>query len=348
LAPVPKTRQNNFNMNILGIESSCDETAAAVVSDGHIIHSSIVASQINLHESTGGIVPEVAARAHLQAIVPVIEQAMLAAACDWHDIDAIGATNGPGLPGALLIGFNAARGLAYSRNIPLIPVDHIEGHIRACWLNESPPPLPALALVVSGGHTELIRIEENNTFVRLGSTRDDAAGEAFDKVARLLGLPYPGGPPLSALAETAAKRELRLPRAWLRGTNDFSFSGLKTAVLNLLKEKDHPDSAEIAWAFQESVCDVLAKKTRNLAEKENVKSVLVAGGVAANRRLREVLSEHISIELRIPPPNLCTDNGAMIAAAAYAHKHNAVNAKNPLDIEPTAMRKKRLRKIDAD
>ena len=330
-------------MNILGIESSCDETAASVVVDGRQMLSSIVASQTSLHEITDGIVPEVAAREHLRAIVPVIREALSVANMGWDDIDAIGATSGPGLPGALLVGFNAARGLAYARDLPIIPVDHIEGHLRACWIDIDPPPLPAIALVVSGGHTELLRIESDHSFTRLGSTRDDAAGEAFDNVARLLGLPYPGGPPISALSEQATEKTHRLPRAWLKGTNDFSFSGLKTAVLNLVKSEGCPEGAEVAWAFQESVCDVLAKKTANLARREKVESVLVAGGVAANRRLRDVLQDHIDIDLRIPPPSLCTDNGAMIAAAAFAHRDDAQSPNAALDIEPTAMRKKRLK-----
>ena len=362
-------------MRILGIESSCDETAAAVVADGTRMLSNVIASQTALHEATGGVVPEVAARAHLRALVPVVRRALADAECSWDDIDAIAATAGPGLPGALLIGLNAARGLAYARGLPLIPVDHIEGHVCANWLssppaaaagesiaqgrgavvagatsatretNESPlsslPSLPALALVVSGGHTELLLMIGHGRFERLGGTRDDAAGEAFDKVARLLGLPYPGGPPISRLAAEATVRKLRLPRAWLGTSDDFSFSGLKTAVLNLVNSEGAPPAAEIAWAFEESVVDVLSKKAARAAEREGVACLLVAGGVAANRRLRARVIERSPVPVHIPPPVLCTDNAAMIAAAAFRHLDAAVAPESALDIIPTAMRRGR-------
>ena len=334
-------------MRILGIESSCDETAASVVVDGTRMLSNVVASQAALHEQTGGVVPEVAARAHLRALVPVVRRALADAECSWDDIDAIAATAGPGLPGALVIGLNGARGLAYARGLPLIPVDHIEGHVCANWLDAAtgpdgaPPELPALALVVSGGHTELLLMREHGRFERLGGTRDDAAGEAFDKVARLLGLPYPGGPPISRLAATAEVRKLRLPRAWLGESDDFSFSGLKTAVLNLVNSEGAPPAAEIAWAFEESVVDVLSKKAARAAEREGVASLLVAGGVAANRRLRERVIERATVPVHIPPIVLCTDNAAMIAAAAFRHLDDAVAPESALDIIPTAVRRGR-------
>ena len=334
-------------MRILGIESSCDETAASVVADGTRMLSNVVASQTALHEETGGVVPEVAARAHLRALVPVVRKALADAECSWDDIDAIAATAGPGLPGALVIGLNGARGLAYARGIPLIPVDHIEGHVCANWLDAAtgpdgaPPELPALALVVSGGHTELLLMREHGQFERLGGTRDDAAGEAFDKVARLLDLPYPGGPPISRLAATAEVRKLRLPRAWLGESDDFSFSGLKTAVLNLVHSEGAPPAAEIAWAFEESVVDVLSKKAVRAAERTGVRSILVAGGVAANRRLRERVVERSPIPVHIPPIVLCTDNAAMIAAAAFRHLEDAVAPESALDIIPTAVRRGR-------
>ncbi len=334
-------------MRILGIESSCDETAASVVADGTRMLSNVVASQTALHEETGGVVPEVAARAHLRALVPVVRKALADAECSWDDIDAIAATAGPGLPGALVIGLNGARGLAYARGIPLIPVDHIEGHVCANWLDAAtgpdgaPPELPALALVVSGGHTELLLMREHGQFERLGGTRDDAAGEAFDKVARLLDLPYPGGPPISRLAATAEVRKLRLPRAWLGESDDFSFSGLKTAVLNLVQSEGAPPAAEIAWAFEESVVDVLSKKAVRAAERVGVRSILVAGGVAANRRLRERVIERSPIPVHIPPIVLCTDNAAMIAAAAFRHLDDAVAPESALDIIPTAVRRGR-------
>ena len=337
-------------MRILGIESSCDETAAAVVADGRTLLSNVVASQSALHADTGGVVPEVAARAHLRALVPVVRQALADARCTWDDIDAVAATAGPGLPGALVVGLNGARGLAYARGLPLIPVDHIEGHVCANWLRaadaagpEAPAPtLPALALVVSGGHTELLLMREDGRFERLGGTRDDAAGEAFDKVARLLGLPYPGGPPISRLAATATVRKLRLPRAWLGGGDDFSFSGLKTAVLHLVQGPAAPPPAEVAWAFEEAVVDVLSQKAARAAARTGVASILVAGGVAANRRLRERVVERAPVPVHIPPPALCTDNAAMIAAAAFRHLDEAVPPEAALDIHPTAKRRGRV------
>ena len=364
-------------MRILGIETSCDETAAAIVTDmdggapngapNNSLRalSSVVSSQVDLHAETGGVVPEVAARAHLAALVPVIRRALAEAECSWDNLDAIAVTAGPGLPGALVTGFNAARGLAYARNLPLIPVDHIEGHVCANWL-EAPTPdgapfappalpaLPALALIVSGGHTELLLMDQDGTFERLGGTRDDAAGEAFDKVARLLDLPYPGGPPISQLAATATIRKTRLPRAWMHGTDDFSFSGLKTAVATMIASPTAPPREEIAWAFEEAVCDVLARKTARAVERLSeeraaahlapIRAVLVAGGVAANRRLRERVREEcarLGVPVHIPPPALCTDNGAMIAAAAFHHLDDAISAQTPMDIFSTAVRRRR-------
>jgi N6-L-threonylcarbamoyladenine synthase len=328
-------------MRILAIESSCDETAAAVIVGGRQIRSNVVASQSELHAETGGIVPEVAARAHLRVLLPVVRQALADAEVGWDEIDAVAATAGPGLPGALVVGFNAARGIAYARSLPLIPVDHIEGHVRANWLNTDgigkPPPLPALALVISGGHTELLLMDEGGALHRLGGTRDDAAGEAFDKVARLLGLAYPGGPEISRLAATATERTFRLPRAWLRGSDDFSFSGLKTAVLHAVQSEAAPP-AEIAWAFEESVADVLSKKAARAAEREDVASLLVAGGVAANRRIRELVRQRASAPVFIPPPLLCTDNAAMIGAAAEVHQDAAIAPQAAIDIDPTPYR----------
>ncbi|HJM74394.1 MAG TPA: tRNA (adenosine(37)-N6)-threonylcarbamoyltransferase complex transferase subunit TsaD [Dehalococcoidia bacterium] len=327
---------------ILAIESSCDETAAAVVVDGRRALSSVVASQDELHAETGGVVPEVAARQHLRAVLPVVREALRQAECGWDDLDAIAATAGPGLPGALVVGLNAARGLAYGCGLPLIPVDHIEGHVCANWLGEQEPPLPALALVVSGGHTELLLMDDHGRFRRLGGTRDDAAGEAFDKVARLLDLGYPGGPPLSALALTAQDRSLKLPRAWLRGSDDFSFSGLKTAVLRTVQGDDAPPVAEVAWAFEQSVADVLSRKAERVAEREGVQALLVGGGVAANAELRRQLAERAQLPLFIPSPALCTDNAAMIGAAAFRHLDETTDPAGPLDIFSTARRRLRL------
>ena len=326
---------------ILALESSCDETAAAVVVDGRRALSSVVASQDELHAETGGVVPEVAARQHLRALLPVVRRALAEAECGWERLDAIAATAGPGLPGALVVGLNAARGIAFGRGLPLIPVDHLEGHVCANWLGAEEPALPALALVVSGGHTELLLMHDHGSFERLGGTRDDAAGEAFDKVARLLGLGYPGGPPLSRLAATASVRELRLPRAWLRGSDDFSFSGLKTAVARLVAGEGAPPAAEVAWAFEQSVADVLSRKAARIAAREDVASLLLAGGVAANARLREALRTASPVPVFIPEPALCTDNAAMIGAAAFRHLDAAVAPETPLDIYPTAKRNPR-------
>ena len=336
---------------ILAIESSCDETAAAVVVDGRRARSNIVASQTDLHAETGGVVPEVAARQHLRALLPVVRRALAEAECSWDRLDAVAATAGPGLPGALVVGLNAARGIAYARGLPFIPTDHIEGHVCANWLGPDEPPLPALALAVSGGHTELLLMRDHADFERVGGTRDDAAGEAFDKVARLLDLGYPGGPPLSALAATATDRTLKLPRAWLRGSDDYSFSGLKTAVAQLLaghgRSHPVPPPAEVAWAFEESVVDVLSRKAARVAEREGVASLLLAGGVAANRRLREVVRERSPVPVFIPPPELCTDNAAMIGAAAFRHLDDAVAPESPLDIHPTVKRRRSPRSATA-
>jgi N6-L-threonylcarbamoyladenine synthase len=326
---------------ILALESSCDETAAAVVVDGRRVLSSVVASQTELHAITGGVVPEVAARQHLRAVVPVVRQALQDAGRGWGHIDAVAATSGPGLPGALVVGLNAARGLAFARGLPFIPTDHIEGHVCANWLGAlgedgEAPPLPALALVVSGGHTELLLMRADGSFHRLGGTRDDAAGEAFDKVARLLGLDYPGGPAVSALAATAGRHRVRLPRAWLRGNDDWSFSGLKTAVQRMVAEPSAPPLPQIADAFEESVADVLSAKTARAAEREGVRAVLVAGGVAANPRLRARIRERVhGIPVFIPPPALCTDNAAMIGAAAARHLDAAVDPTTAIDIHST-------------
>jgi N6-L-threonylcarbamoyladenine synthase len=310
-----------------------------VVVDGRRALSNVVASQVALHTLTGGVVPEVAARQHLRAIVPVVRQALADAGCGWERIDYIAATAGPGLPGALVVGLNAARGLAFARGLPFIPVDHIEGHVAANWVgadDHEPPPLPALALVVSGGHTELLLMEAPGRFRRLGGTRDDAAGEAFDKVARLLGLGYPGGPALARLAASAGRHRVRLPRAWLRGTDDWSFSGLKSAVQRMLAAPDAPPLAQIADAFEEAVADVLATKAARAADREGVASLLLAGGVAANARVRARVRERAAgLPVFMPPPELCTDNASMIAAAAYHHLDAAVSPASSLDIHPT-------------
>jgi N6-L-threonylcarbamoyladenine synthase len=303
-------------VKVLAIESSCDETAAAVVEDGRVVHSTVVASQVALHAKYGGIVPEVASRAHLVNIEPVVREALEAANCTLDTIGAVAATRGPGLAGSLLVGYNFGKALAFGRELPFIGVNHLEGHIYANWLGEGPEPrFPALCLVVSGGHTDLVFMRGHGQYQRLGGTRDDAAGEAFDKAGRLLGLPFPGGPAIAKAAEAGGKSSLQLPRAWMPGTFDFSFSGLKTAVLHVVRRKQY-EVPEVSWEFQEAVVDVLAGKTSRLARELGAAEVLVAGGVASNTRLRAELARRCPVPVRIPPPNYCTDNGAMIGAAA--------------------------------
>ncbi|MCE7927762.1 MAG: tRNA (adenosine(37)-N6)-threonylcarbamoyltransferase complex transferase subunit TsaD [Dehalococcoidia bacterium] len=316
-------------MRLLAIETSCDETAAAVVVDGRMAASSVVASQVDLHARYGGVVPEVASRQHLRAVVPVVREALDAAGCTLHDIDAVAGTRGPGLAGSLLVGYNFAKSLAFGRDLPFLGVNHLEGHIYANWLVEGPEPrFPALCLVVSGGHTDLVFMRGHGQYERLGGTRDDAAGEAFDKVGRLLGLPFPGGPAVAREAALVEKSPLELPRAWIPGTFDFSFSGLKTAVLHVVRAGQY-DVPSIAHAFQEAVVDVLAGKTSRLARSLDAAEVLVAGGVAANTRLREELRRRCPVPVRIPPPAFCTDNGAMIGAAAFYRL--ALGQRSPLD-----------------
>jgi N6-L-threonylcarbamoyladenine synthase len=316
-------------VNVLAIESSCDETAAAVVVDGRFARSSIVASQVDIHAKYGGIVPEVASRQHLRNIVPVVQEALDSAGCTLDDIDAVAGTRGPGLAGSLLVGYNMAKSLAYGRELPFLGVNHLEGHIYANWLVEGPEPrFPALCLVVSGGHTDLVFMRSHGQYERLGGTRDDAGGEAFDKVGRLLGLPFPGGPHVAREAAEGGPSSLALPRAWMHGTFDFSFSGLKTAVLHVVQAGAY-DVPTIAWEFQEAVVDVLAGKTSRLARELGAVEVLVAGGVAANLRLREELQRRCPVPVRIPPGKFCTDNGAMIGAAAGFRL--AMGERSPLD-----------------
>lgn len=307
---------------ILAIETSCDETAAAVVKNGKEILSNVVASQIESHKRFGGVVPEVASRHHMEQMTLVLEEAMTQAKVAWDDLTAIAVTEGPGLIGSLLIGVNTAKALAYAHNLPLVNVHHIAGHIYANrFVKEMEFPL--VALVVSGGHTELIYMKEHGHYELIGETRDDAAGEAYDKVARVLGLPYPGGPHIDKLAQEG-KCTIEFPRAWLEPDSyDFSFSGLKSAVINTIhnakQRGEELDPKDVAASFQASVVEVLVEKTARAAQEYNAKQVLVAGGVAANQGLRQALTKKFSelnIELVIPPLSLCTDNAAMIAAAA--------------------------------
>ena len=317
---------------ILAIESSCDETGVAVVVGGRRIEANQVASQVALHAATGGIVPEVAARQQLRWIVPTLEAAFEQSGAGWEDLDAVAVTSGPGLIGSLLVGVNVAKALAVTHDLPLVGVNHIEGHIYANWLFEADagdtaplpavPPFPLLCLVVSGGHTQLVLMHDHGRYTLLGQTVDDAAGEAFDKVGRLLGLPYPGGPAISAAARDAAPAT-RFPRARTGGAYDFSFSGLKTAVLREVegyRARNEPIPVDgIAAAFEEAVVDALATKTLAAARDHGVAAVALGGGVAANHALRRTLDLRLrteGLDLLVPPPAWCTDNGAMIGAAA--------------------------------
>lgn len=331
---------------VLGIESSCDETAAAVIENGRALLSSVVASQIDIHAPYGGVFPEVASRQHIRAIYTVVEQALQQAHLSLSEINAIAVTRGPGLAGSLVVGVNAAKGLALAANLPLVGVNHLEGHIYSSWVYPvdltTPPPepeFPLLALLVSGGHSELNLMTGHLTYQRLGSTLDDAAGEAFDKVARLLGLAYPGGPSIQKAAATGNPQAFPLPRARLEGTWNFSFSGLKTAVLRLVREFEAANKPlpveDIAASFQAAVVDVLVSKTTAAARAFKARQILVAGGVSANRALRETFLAQTEFPVHIPALSLCTDNAAMIAAAGYFRY--ALGQQDPLnlDVMPT-------------
>lgn len=317
-------------MVILGIESSCDETAAAVVEDGRKILSDIVASQISVHSPYGGVVPELASRKHVEAILPVIARALEEAGLLRDDLDAIAVTQGPGLVGALLVGLSAAKAMAYALRKPLIAVNHLEGHMQAAFLGSEPPGEPFVCLVVSGGHSAIYLVEPDGQSKLLGATRDDAAGEAFDKVAKLLGLGYPGGIVIDRLAVEGNPKAFQFPKAFMeRDSLEFSFSGLKTAVANFVRRFGPPPAAgetgpyrleDLVASFQEAVVDVLVTKTLRAAERCGVKDIAVVGGVAANHRLRERLEEEANcrkLNLHMPPLRFCTDNAVMIAAAAY-------------------------------
>ena len=309
------------DLYILGIETSCDETAASVVKNGTEIVSNVVASQISSQKRFGGVVPEIASRHHVEQITLVIEEALHIAELQPKDLDGVVVTEGPGLVGALLIGINAAKAFAFANQLPIIGVHHIAGHIYANQLNQ-PMEFPLLALIVSGGHTELVLMKEHGSFELIGETRDDAAGEAYDKVARVLGLPYPGGPEIDRLAQES-DGEIEFPRAWLEPESyDFSFSGLKSSVINykhnLEQREEHVNPNHVAAGFQASVVDVLTTKAVRAAKEFSVKQVIAAGGVAANKQLRSSLEKEfneLTIPFYVPPISLCTDNAAMIAAA---------------------------------
>ena len=345
---------------ILAVETSCDETAVAVVENGRRIVTSVVASQVALHSATGGIVPEVAARAHLRWMIPVLEQAReQSGITDWSELEAIAVTEGPGLAGSLLVGITMAKTLAWVHGLPLVPVNHLEGHIYAAWLidpaedDKPAPEFPLVALVVSGGHTFLVEMKDSLTYRLLGQTVDDAAGEAFDKVGRLLGLPYPGGPAIMKAAAGAVGRDRVFPRAWLGDSFDFSFSGLKTAArrevarelgtdVNVMSSDAQPlpDAAvsELAYGFQESVVDVLSSKTLRAAEEIGARTIVVGGGVAANSVLRGRIEDGAAergIRVVVPRPGLCTDNAAMIGAAGFFRARAGARAGADLAAKPS-------------
>jgi N6-L-threonylcarbamoyladenine synthase len=335
-------------MRVLGIESSCDETAASVVEDGRKLLSNVIQSQIDIHAVYGGVVPEVAARSHLEVINPVVQQALDQANCTWDDIDAIAVTYAPGLVGSLLIGTLAARTLAILKNKPLYAVHHVEGHVYANFLLDQPPTLPMLALIVSGGHSQLVMFRDHGNYELLGQTQDDAVGEAFDKVAKIIGLPYPGGPSIAHAAESGNPRAYQFPKANMQNPYDFSFSGLKTAVLRRVQAEcgvDHTfPSFELAArlddvkrnnfaaSFQHVAIETLVDKTIRAYNDHSPASVVIAGGVAANQELRRQLSERLPIDINYAPMNLCTDNAAMIAALAY-YMAQKLPATDPRDLE---------------
>ncbi len=345
-------------MRILAFETSCDETAVALVRDGRWIEINLIASQVDLHRPFGGIVPEAASRAHLTNIVPLLERTLADLDRAGRSMDVVAVTRGPGLAGALLVGVNVAKAVAYARGLPLLGLNHLEGHVYANWLlpedgdpgpgdgegrpargPRSPipeePRFPLICLIVSGAHSDLVLMRDHGDYVRLGRTRDDAAGEAFDKVGRMLGLGFPGGPAIQRAAESGDPGRFPLPRAWLGDGYDFSFSGLKTAVLRLLEGLGpEPPVADVAASFQAAVVDVLAAKTARAAREFGAQQVALAGGVAANLPLRRTVQERVGVTVLLPPVALCTDNAAMIGAAAYYRWQAGDRADLTLDARP--------------
>ena len=327
-------------MRVLGLETSCDETAAAVVEDGRRARSDVVSTQVDIHRRWGGVVPELASRNHVVQVLPVVDEALARAGVALEDLDLIAVTAGPGLLGALLVGLQTARGLAAATGFPVLGVNHLEGHLLAIRLVEDAPPPPFLGLVVSGGHTSLYLVEELGSYRRLGSTRDDAAGEAYDKVARLLGLPYPGGLPIDRLAQSGDPRAIRFPRAMNSPHDvDWSFSGLKTAVRDRVRAHGVPAGqalADLCASFQEAVADTLSRKAVAAARRLGVPRLVLCGGVAANSRLRALTAERAAerdIRVYLPPAALCTDNGAMIAVAGHEAWQRGVRPSADLGVD---------------
>jgi N6-L-threonylcarbamoyladenine synthase len=341
---------------ILGIETSCDETAAAVVVDGRVIASNVIASQIDLHAQYGGVFPEVASRAHVEAISPVVEQALEEAGLGFNQLDLIAVTRGPGLVGSLLVGINYAKGVALMTGKPLLGINHLEGHVYSLWLTQPfrEVEFPVLVLIVSGGHTELLLMRDHAHYEHLGGTLDDAAGEAFDKVGRLLALPFPGGPHIERVGRNGNVKAYDFPRAKRDETYDFSFSGLKTAVMREVTVQ--PSAAarqgrakgdekhaqlrsdisvnDVAASFQEAVTDILVEKTARAAQEFGATEIFMAGGVSANQLLRQKMRKETDLPVRYPPLNLCTDNAAMIAAAAYYRAERGLRSDLSFDVLP--------------
>ncbi|MDA0769812.1 MAG: tRNA (adenosine(37)-N6)-threonylcarbamoyltransferase complex transferase subunit TsaD [Chloroflexi bacterium] len=336
-------------MKIIGIESSCDESAAAVIEDGRVIHSNVIASQAEMHAQYGGIVPEVASRQHMITIIPVMQEALEQAGMKASELDGIAVTYGPGLAGSLLIGVNAAKGLALANELPFIGINHLEGHIYASWLEDMDPEqgtgFPLICLIASGGHTDLILMEGHGRYTLVGRTRDDAAGEAFDKAARVLGLGFPGGPAIQKASESSVAGEARFPRPTVKDSLDFSFSGLKSAVVRRAQEKhmypppedselDPQQVANVAAAFQEAMVDSMVTQTIAAAKLHKVKGILLGGGVASNSLLRVEMRKRAPVEVIVPAPALCTDNGAMIGAAAFFHLRHGNRFQWDMDVIP--------------
>ena len=320
-------------MLILGIETSCDETAAAVVEDGKKILSNIISSQIEIHREYGGVVPEIASRHHIKNITNIIEEALITSGKKLEDIDYIAVTYAPGLIGALLVGISVAKGMSYSSKIPLVPVHHLKGHIYSNFI-EYDIELPAVCLIVSGGHTNIVYMKEDHTFEAMGQTLDDAVGESYDKIARVMGIGYPGGPVIDKLSKTGNPKFLKIPKPQVEGEFDFSFSGIKTSVINYINKSRMKNEEfkveDLAASFQTGVVEMLVDKTVKAAEKKQVKSIIIAGGVAANSLLREEMEKAAAqkgIKVYYPAMKYCTDNGAMVGVAAY---YKLKYGKNPI------------------
>ena len=328
-------------MRVLAIETSCDDTGVAVILDGRKILSNIVSSQVPIHQKYGGVVPELASRKHIESIVPIVTEALEIANVTLKEIDGIAVTQGPGLVGSLLVGLSFAKSIAFATGLPFIGVNHIEAHLSAIFLEEKPPRFPFIGLVVSGGHTSLFRVDGFGKYMRLGQTRDDAAGEAFDKVAKLLGLGYPGGPIIDELSKTGNPKAIRFPRPSLgRNSFDFSFSGLKTSVVNYVKshpelQGSYPEALirDIVSSFQEAVIEILVKKTLQATQHQGIKRIVLSGGVAANHSLRERIKEEAfqqKVNVYIPSPSFCTDNAAMVGVVGYEYLKRGV--RSPLSL----------------